>query len=58
MNGEDGQMGYCAHENNLEVHILVAANNYGNPLTTNLTVIMLKFEILLILAISFRCNIL
>ena len=29
MNGENVQMGYCAHENNLEVHILVAANNCG-----------------------------
>ena len=29
MNGENVQMGYCAHEINLEVHILVAANNCG-----------------------------
>ena len=28
MNGENVQMGYFAHENNLEVHILVAANNW------------------------------
>ena len=29
MDGEYVQMGYCAHESNLEAHILVAANSYG-----------------------------